>query len=213
MSWRFGDCVLDIRTRELTRAGRAVPVTPKALRLLELLLERRPAAVSRQEIRDVLWPDSIVSDSSLDSLVWELRSAVGDEPRGRFLRTVRGFGYAFSGDAASPSGTLSPAAATPRLVWGDRTLPLRPGENVLGRDLDAAVCLDSSTVSRHHARVHVDGAHALLEDLGSKNGTRLNDERVRDARELHDGDVIRLGAVQLLFRNLPFEGSTATEGD
>jgi pSer/pThr/pTyr-binding forkhead associated (FHA) protein len=52
-----------------------------------------------------------------------------------------------------------------------------------------------------------------LEDLGSKNGTRLNGERVEGTQELRDGDAIRLGAVQLLFRCVPFEGPTATEHD
>jgi Tol biopolymer transport system component/DNA-binding winged helix-turn-helix (wHTH) protein len=98
MSWGFGECELDRATRELTRDGQPVSLTPKALLLLELLLERHPAAVSRDEIRDVLWPDTAVADSNLASLVWELRSAIGDTPPGRFVRTVRGFGYAFSGD-------------------------------------------------------------------------------------------------------------------
>lgn len=210
MSWRFGECELDRATRELTRGGQPVSLTPKALRLLELLLERRPAAVSRQQIRDTLWPETIVAESNLDSLVWTVRTAIGDQPRGRMLRTVRGFGYAFSGDAeGEPTG----AAATGtdlRLVWGDRNLSLRAGENVLGRDREAEVCLDAASVSRHHARVVVEGSRATLEDLGSKNGTRLNGERQSGARELHDGDAIRLGAVQLVFRSLPFDGSTAS---
>jgi pSer/pThr/pTyr-binding forkhead associated (FHA) protein len=50
-----------------------------------------------------------------------------------------------------------------------------------------------------------------LEDLGSKNGTLLNGEPVSGTRDLRDGDAIRLGPVQLLFRSRPFDGSTATE--
>lgn len=210
MSWRFENCELDRATRELIREGQPVPLTPKALRLLELLLERRPRAVSRQEIRDVLWPETIVTESSLDSLVWTVRAAIGDQPRGHLLRTVRGFGYAFAGDAEGlPNGTAG-AGAERRLVWDDRVLPLQAGENLLGRDREAAACLDAASVSRHHARIVVEGSRATLEDLGSKNGTRLNSERLTDARELHDGDVIRLGAVRLIFRSLPFDGSTAS---
>lgn len=211
MSWRFGECKLDRATRELTRGGRPVPLTPKALRLLEFLLERHPAAVSRQEIRDTLWPDTIVSESNLDSLIWELRSAIGDRSRGGMLRTVRGFGYAFSGDVEPLTGGVAAPVthgAELRLVWGDRVLSLTAGENLLGRDKKAAVCLDAASVSRHHARILVEGPRVTLEDLGSKNGTRLNGERVEGPRELEDGDAIRLGEVQLLFRSLPFDGST-----
>ena len=120
MSWRFGECELDRATRELTRDGRPVPLTPKALLLLELLLERHPGVVSREEIRDALWPDTVVSESNVASLVWELRSAIGDTPPGRFVRTVRGFGYAFSGDVQplGPRGIPAPSAARP----GDRGL-------------------------------------------------------------------------------------------
>lgn len=213
VSWRFGDFELDPATRELRRGGQAVPLAPKALNLLELLLERHPAAVARSEIRDVLWPDTIVADSNLPSLVWDLRQAIGDEPRGLYLRTVRGFGYAFSGEARWDGGhagaTTRPRRA-PRLVWGDQAFPLEHGENVLGRGPEAAVLLDAPSVSRSHARIVVDGARSVLEDLRSKNGTWLNGDPVRSARELHDGDEIRLGSVQVLFRSLPHGYSTAT---
>ena len=105
----------------------------------------------------------------------------------------------------------SVSGARLRLVWGDRVLSLTAGENVLGRDKDATVCLDAASVSRHHARILVEGPRATLEDLGSKNGTRLNGERLDGTRELQDGDAIRLGEVQLLFRSLPFDGSTVAE--
>ena len=121
MSWRFGECELDRSTRELTRAGQPVPLTPKALQLLELLLEHHPAVVSREQIRDALWPDTIVSESNLASLVWELRSAIGDSPRGRFVRTVRGFGYAFSGDV-QPLGAGASAEPVPGSGAGESGL-------------------------------------------------------------------------------------------
>jgi pSer/pThr/pTyr-binding forkhead associated (FHA) protein len=56
----------------------------------------------------------------------------------------------------------------------------------------------------------VDGGSAVLEDLRSKNGTWLNGDPVRGTHELRDGDEIRLGAVQLLFRSMPHGYSTAT---
>ncbi|HEY0788545.1 MAG TPA: FHA domain-containing protein, partial [Thermoanaerobaculia bacterium] len=47
-----------------------------------------------------------------------------------------------------------------------------------------------------------DGA-ATLEDLGSKNGTWRNDQRVETAIDLHDGDAIRLGSLTVVFRSSP----------
>ena len=86
-----------------------------------------------------------------------IRQALADDAREpRFIRTAHRFGYAFCADARDaderrPAGGRS--GAEPRLVWGDRVLSLRAGENVLGRDKTAAVLLDAPTVSRSHAEL------------------------------------------------------------
>jgi DNA-binding winged helix-turn-helix (wHTH) protein len=214
MSVFFGDFELDRERRQLLRSGRPVPLEPKAYELLSLLVERRPRVLSRAQIRDVVWPGVFISESTLNQAVNVIRQSLDDDARRpRFVRTARGFGYAFCGEARvtahEPPRDVS--AAPPRLVWGDRVLPLTAGENLIGRDKAAAVCLDAASVSRHHARILVEGPRATLEDLGSKNGTLLNGERMRGTRELRDGDAVRLGDVQLLFRSLRFDGSTATE--
>jgi hypothetical protein len=163
----------------------------------------------------VVWPGVFISESTLNQAVNSIREALEDDARRpRFIRTAHGFGYAFCAEARDANEKPRDASgAQPRLVWGDRVLPLAAGENLLGRDKGAGVCLDARKVSRHHARILVEGTRTTLEDLGSKNGTSLNGEPLRGKRELRDGDVVRLGEVQLLFRNLPFAGSTATEGD
>jgi pSer/pThr/pTyr-binding forkhead associated (FHA) protein len=86
---------------------------------------------------------------------------------------------------------------------------LQEGENVLGRDEDAAVRIDSSTASRRHARILVAGEQATLEDLGSRNGTYHRGERVTKPRPLRDGDEIRIGRTVLTLRVLP--GGLTTE--
>ena len=92
----FGKFALDPATRQLLRGGEARPLEPKAFELLELLVSRRPAAVPKTEIRDHLWPDTFVSESSLTGLVGQIRHALDDDSRrSRFVRTVYGFGYAF----------------------------------------------------------------------------------------------------------------------
>jgi DNA-binding winged helix-turn-helix (wHTH) protein len=214
MSLSFGEFELDQESRQLLRSGRPVPLERKAFELLSLLVERRPRALSRAQIRDVVWPAVFISESSINQAVNEIRRALEDDAgRPRFIRTLRGFGYAFCGEARDTTEARRSAAsrALPRLVWGDRILSLTVGENLLGRNEGAAINLDAASVSRRHARIMVEGLRATLEDLGSKNGTRLNGERVRGPRELHDGDAVRVGEVQLLFRSLPFDRSTATE--
>jgi WD40 repeat protein/DNA-binding winged helix-turn-helix (wHTH) protein len=102
MSFWFGDFELDQGRRQLLRSGQPVPLEPKAYELLNLLLERRPRALSRAQIRDAIWPQTFVSESTLAVGVNAIRRALDDEARQpRFIRTVHGFGYAFCGEARS----------------------------------------------------------------------------------------------------------------
>ncbi|HEX6243570.1 MAG TPA: sigma 54-interacting transcriptional regulator [Polyangiales bacterium] len=74
---------------------------------------------------------------------------------------------------------------------------LRDNESlVVGRAQPASVVLDDPTLSRSHARLSVRQGQLFLEDLGSRNGCLLNEKRVSEAA-LSEGDVVRLGAVEL----------------
>jgi len=216
MRFRFGNCVLDSETRELSVGGRTVHLTPKAFELLEILIESRPRAVSKSEIHERLWRDTFVSDGTLTSLLAEVRSAIGDTgPETHLIRTVHRFGYAFSG-SAEPESASSPgrrrAAFAYRLFWRSREIPLEEGENVLGRDPAAGVFIDHTSVSRRHARVVISGEGAIIEDLQSKNGTLVRGQRAEGPSPIADGDKIRLGSVPMTFRVFPLSGSTDTAG-
>lgn len=202
---RFGEFLFDADGRELRRSTKPVHLSPKAFRLLELLIGNAPKAVSKANLYESLWPSVFVEESNLKSLVSEVRAAIGEDARSpRFLKTVYGFGYAFRFDAP-------PAiSARFRVTHLAREFELHPGENVLGRDSDASVVIPMKSISRRHARIVVSGDTATLEDLGSKNGTWLKGRRVDGRVELADGDELRLGSVPLVFRAAP-AGSTETD--
>lgn len=196
---QFAEISFDPGRRELRRNGTPVPLTPKAFGLLGLLLERRPEAVSKAEIRDRVWPDATVSDASLPRLVNAVRSALGDDADApRFVRTVHGFGYAFCGEVEEKGRALRPASG--HLVWSGRRIPLHEGPQVIGRDPQADAWIDAATVSRHHARLVITRQGSTLEDLGSKNGTWVGTERVAGPHPLAHGDEIRLGEVWVSFQ-------------
>jgi DNA-binding winged helix-turn-helix (wHTH) protein len=212
----FGEFVLDRGTRQLRRGEEERRLGPKAFDLLALLLAHRPDVVTRERIRDRLWADTFVSESTLATVVAEVRAALGEDPREpRFLRTVHRVGYAFCAEAteSGPRPRLSAAAAAYRLVLEDREITLGPGENVLGRVDEGVVWIESSSVSRRHARILVDGASVLLEDLGSKNGTFLRGERISGPTPLADGDVFRLGRVAVTLRRVHPDQKTRTDAD
>jgi DNA-binding winged helix-turn-helix (wHTH) protein len=213
MRVRFGDFVLDRATRQLLKNGEVRPLQPKAYALLDLLIRRRPAAVSKQEIRDGLWPDTFVAESHLSSLAARVRRALETGPgQRRVLRTVHGFGYAFEAEAVEEEPERRAQRAGAQLEWERGVLPLMEGENLIGRGEEVAVRIDVDGVSRRHARIVADGGRFTLEDLGSKNGTFLRERRLEGPAALEDGDAFRLGRTRLVFTVRRGRGTTYTEG-
>ena len=214
MAVRFGLFVLDPDTRELTRGDDRVSLSPKAFELLCLLVAHRPKAMSKRDLQDRLWPTTFVVEKNLANLVGEIRDALGDEPANpRFVRTVPRFGYAFR-DAGPQSEAARPRGAggvSYRLKWTDGSVTLEAGEYVIGRDPDADIFLNSAGVSRRHARIRLSASGATIEDLGSKNGTVVGDQRVEGPRSLADGDVVGVGSVKLTLRVFQTPSSTRTE--
>src|SRR5215831_2989052 len=133
----FGDWVFDGGAREVRQAGKRVHVPAKTFRLLEVLLERRPDAISKEELGEMLWPGVFVSDGNLARLVWELRELIDDDAQEpRFIRTIHGFGYAFGGDVSGDGPTIgAPSSGIVfKLILRDREVTLHDGENIVGRE-------------------------------------------------------------------------------
>src|SRR5262245_48010791 len=132
MRVHFGDLAMDRDTRQLLRGRQEIRLSPKAFDLLDLLLKHRPGVVSKEKIRDRLWPSTFVSESTLLTVVTDLRSALEDDSRRpRFVRTVRGFGYAFCGKVGEAEPATEPAGESTtrqlRLIMEDREIPLHQG--------------------------------------------------------------------------------------
>ena len=156
-------------------------------------------------------------DHGLNKAVNKLRSALHDSADNpRFIETLARRGYRFIAPARSdPKSARAPARPAQitgcRVVWNGRGIPLREGVNIIGRAEDSTVCVDSSKVSRRHARILVTGNRAVLEDLGSKNGTYVGGQRIDATRPLKDGDEIRVGTAGIVFH--VFSGLTSTHTD
>jgi DNA-binding winged helix-turn-helix (wHTH) protein len=211
MQMHFGEFSLDTESRQLRKRNGEQHLSPKAFDLLRLLLENRPRALSKAELHERLWPCTFVSDATVTSLVAEVRAALGEKAgRGRFVRTVHRFGYAFKGTVTEPTQLVQDDRARCWIIWEWGQVALKDGDHLLGRDGDVAVWLESPTVSRHHARICVLGADVTIEDLGSKNGTYLGGARLTKLTPLADGDEICLGSVSVRFRLRDTTGSTET---
>jgi DNA-binding winged helix-turn-helix (wHTH) protein len=211
--FHFGDFTLDSRSRELTQGHKDVHLSPKAFDLLRTLLVHWPRAIARSELHEDLWPGVFVSDGNLPLLINEIRNALQDQPtHSRYIRTVPRFGYAFCAHVEQLPDPANGASAQTIywLLWATRSFALADGPNIIGREPGVDVLLDVVGISRRHAQITIDGSQAILEDLGSKNGTFVGGQLSSVATPLADGDRIQFGQAALMFKKASASRGTET---
>ena len=212
MRFKFDQFVIDGGRRIVWRRGEEVHVAPKTLDFLLALLAQAPNAVSKSELTAALWPDTHISEATLTGVVADAREALGDDGRSpRMIRTMHRFGYAFTGQIERE--TTSTHSDDPVLGWliaDTWRMPLRKGETILGREGDGVVPLPSPSVSRQHAAVIIEGTSARVKDLGSKNGTFVDELRVEGPMALRDGAQVRFGTLNVTYRSAQQSSSTET---
>lgn len=111
---QFGPYTLDLGAAQLTRAGQAVALRPKAFDLLRVLAERPGELVTKDELLDSVWGRRFVSESVIKSVVSELRQVLGDgSSSAPWIETVprRGYRFAAAVLAALPAAAPGPAPA------------------------------------------------------------------------------------------------------
>lgn len=215
MRVRFGAFTLDSGARELLRAGGGVHLSPKAFDVLEILVARRPNVVSKDILLAEVWPGKVVEEANLAMAVGEIRKALGDDSKSpALIVTVARRGYRFATEAQDLD-----AAATGRgelyprwwLTWNDKALPLREGENIVGRHPASSIWINAASVSRTHARVVISATRVTIEDRDSRNGTFVNGNKVTGPHPLVDGSEVTFGSERATFRQWSDEAAMGTE--
>src|SRR3954469_18917800 len=124
----FGAFAFDRANRLLRRDSREIPLPPRVLSVLDLLVSRAGLIVPKQELIDTVWKDTFVTDTSLAEAISVLRQALGDDPQSpQYVQTVHRRGYRFVAPVTridtAPAGaeplaipTTATTAATPSIV-------------------------------------------------------------------------------------------------
>ncbi len=89
-----------------------------------------------------------------------------------------------------------------RLRFLLQEIDVREGVTLIGRSPDCQVTIEDPLVSRHHARIVIDSAGARVEDLGSRNGVKVNGQPFKGTTAIKDGDRVRIGTQELVFCEL-----------
>ncbi|GAA5145095.1 DUF3662 and FHA domain-containing protein [Microbacterium pseudoresistens] len=180
-------------------------------------IDTKAAVVSRDRI---LAPSSFVVHLSDDdtAAMRGLGAGLTDELRALLSKHARAQGYSFPGPltiaiesddkVATGTVTVISGAADERVTWqaivevdGSRH-PLGKARTVIGRGSDADITIGDAGSSRKHAEVLWDGERAMLRDLGSTNGTKVDGQKVREA-PLPSDTVVTIGRTDLVFRIVP----------
>lgn len=134
----FGDCELDIATRELRREGKQVPIEPKVFDVLHMLIENRDRVVTKDELIDQVWQGRFISDSAVSTAIKTTRQAVGDDGRTQnIVRTIHGHGFRFVADVDIQTSTSNHQPVARSRTTSRSNLPLRQRE-LIGRDSESA---------------------------------------------------------------------------
>ena len=196
-SFRLGRWQVDPAACELSDGDTVIRLRPKVMDLLKAFARNPGEVLSKSCLLDMVWADVTVGDASLTVAVGELREALGDDPEEpEFIETIPRRGYRLIAPVSNDeAGQVKVGGSRFWLTGAGLEFVLRQGENLLGRAPDAHVRIESPKVSRNHAKITVDGDMAVVEDLGSKNGTFVGDVRVDGPTPLAHGDQLRLGQL------------------
>ena len=208
-TYRFGPFDLDTAAYSLRRDGRAVRLERIPMEILILLVRNAGMLVDRKAIYDALWGDGVFvdRDAAINTAIRKIRRALGDDSSApRFVETVVGKGPRFTAAVRQEAGR---GASRPLLLrHGDQQFRLGRGEHLIGRDPGAAVYLDHPSVSRRHALLSVGEGGAVLEDLGSRNGTFVDGRRIGGPTDVEHGAIISVGPITLTLNAPAAPGST-----
>jgi len=203
-SFTIGEWSVNPSLNRLSRGEETVQLELKMMEVLVYLAGKAGELVTKRELIDSVWQVEVISDGTLTRAVALLRKALGDDARNpRFIETIPKRGYrllAPVGHSEKPRPVPPTAASRFMVEAPDSDIPLFEGENLIGRDPEAAIRIDIGGVSRRHARIVIDGADVTIEDLDSKNGTYLRGRRIQQPKRLAHGDEIRIGHKVARFR-------------
>jgi DNA-binding winged helix-turn-helix (wHTH) protein/TolB-like protein len=118
----FGGFRFDPATGELSGSSGSTRLGPQPAQVLSILIAKRGMLVTRAELKDALWPDTVVeADQGLNFCIRQIRAALGDEGgEGRFIETLprRGYRFVFALDEAAPTVRASATGSEERRRYG-----------------------------------------------------------------------------------------------
>jgi DNA-binding winged helix-turn-helix (wHTH) protein len=209
--WRFGPFELDAGTRELRKNGLRVRLQEQPARILEALLLRPGELVTREELREHLWPaDTFVDfERSLNAAVAKLRQVLSDSAeQPRYVETIARRGYRFVAPVGAETVSPSPASGAEA-----STAPPDGRKWVWLAAALAVLIFATFSISRITPRASPGGPPAVKFVIPHPEGTRIHPMSAisADGSKLAFVAVVRSGERSLWLRALASEGAIRLE--
>ena len=110
--YRFGPFLLDVQERQLSRAGVAIPLQIKVFEILRVLVQNAGRLLTKQDLLDAVWPDTVVEENNVTYTISVLRKALGEKATGQqYVQTVPRVGYRFTADIEHDDEPTAPRTA------------------------------------------------------------------------------------------------------
>jgi len=203
---RFGVFELDAQARELKKRGSKLRLTDQACQLLTVLLESPGRVVTRELIKERVWPEGtfVDFDGAINKAISHLRTVLGDDPQNpRFIETLSKRGYRFIAPVAASSATARDQLAIDSIV-------VLPFENLTGLPdqrfvADGIVETLISRLGRVRALRVISRTSAVACAIGLKSmraiGQELGVDAVVEGSMMRSGTTVRITVRLLDVRN------------
>jgi DNA-binding winged helix-turn-helix (wHTH) protein/Tfp pilus assembly protein PilF len=184
----FGGFVLNLDRRSLTHSGQPVPLTPKAFEVLRVLALAgcRSKIVSRNELVDSVWGETIVEESNLTQTIFLLRQALRHFDADDYIETVPRQGYIFRGDVRVIASSTPKASARQRSRWRMGRRAVMAASAIVALSLAAVIVWRNSaapildTKDREAHNLYLRGRHFwnMQSDEGFREATTLFEQAI-----------------------------------
>src|SRR5712672_4328918 len=160
--YRFGQFMLDLDRRTLSRANSPVSLTPKAFDVLLFLAKNPNRLVTKEELLQAVWGDTFVEEGNLTQYISHLRKVLDDNPEDtRLIVTIARKGYQFTGDVAVIAApTITKVAAVQVPATANSGAGAQPVLDLQIKDLPIKDALPRA--SKHWGKAAIVGALALI---------------------------------------------------
>jgi len=134
-AYEFGEFRIDTDHRMLYHQGREIPMVPKAVEILIALIEHRGKIVSKDELFQAVWPDTVVEESNLFVYLSVLRKTLGTQKDGSpYVETLRRRGYRFTGDVHLVAEEIEDRHVVDQVEQNGSNTIAKPGQIYLVKD-------------------------------------------------------------------------------